>query len=469
MTAPRPLNLPDAFSARVSHTLGPDFPAFLAALDAPALVSIRLNAGKGVAVTGLERVPWSAAGYYLPARPLFAADPRWHAGGYYVQEASSMFLEKAFAQAVAGVDEPVVLDLAAAPGGKSTHLAALLPEGGLLVANEVIRARAHILAENLTKWGAGNAVVTQNDPTDFGRLPGLFDVMLVDAPCSGEGLFRKEPDAVREWSEANVQLCAERQQRILADAWAALKPGGVLIYSTCTYEEAENEANLRWLLAREDVENVPIPVDPAWGVEEIAVGPLTGYRFWPHRVRGEGLFMAAVRKTSGSASPRRGRAKGLPLAMRKELGPVADWLREPAAFHWLKWNEKLVAISAGNREAAELVFGHLKVVYPGTEAGELVRTQANPSPGLALSTYLAPGAFPAQDLDLETALRYLRREDVVPGELPNGWGLVSFAGLPMGWVKRIGNRANNYWPKEWRLRMDLADALRDGNGALPFG
>jgi NOL1/NOP2/fmu family ribosome biogenesis protein len=179
--------------------------------------------------------------------------------------------------------------------------------------------------------------------------------------------------------------------------------------------------------------------------------------------------MAAVRKTSGSASPRRGRAKGLPLAMRKELGPVADWLREPAAFHWLKWNEKLVAISAGNREAAELVFGHLKVVYPGTEAGELVRTQANPLPGLALSVHLAPGAFAVQDLDRETALRYLRREDVVPEALPNGWGLVSFAALPLGWVKRIGNRANNYWPKEWRLRMDLADALQTASPAIPFG
>ena len=468
MTATRPLQLPDAFTRRVGQTLGPDLPAFLAALGTPAPVSIRLNAAKGVTVAGLERVPWSEAGYYLPARPLFAADPRWHAGGYYVQEASSMFLESAFAQAVAGVDEPVVLDLAAAPGGKSTHLAALLPAGGLLVANEVIRARAHILAENLAKWGTGNAVVTQNDPADFGRLPGLFDVMLVDAPCSGEGLFRKEPDAVREWSEANVQLCSERQQRILADAWATLKPGGVLIYSTCTYEAAENEENLRWLLAQEDVENVPIPTDPAWGVEEIAEGPLTGYRFWPHRVAGEGLFMAAVRKTSGNASSRRGRKGGLPLATRKELGPVAGWLRDPNAVDWLKWNDKLVAIPAGGREAAEQIFGHLKVVYAGTEAAEMVRTQANPLPGLALSTHLAPGAFPAQELDPETALRYLRREDVVPEDLPNGWGLVSFAGLPLGWVKRIGNRANNYWPKEWRLRMDLADALRAEAPVIPF-
>ncbi len=465
---PLPLHLPAAFTARVSQTLGPDFPAFLAALGEPAPVSIRLNASKAVAVAGLERVPWSGAGYYLPARPLFAADPRWHAGGYYVQEASSMFLERAFTEALMGIHEPLVLDLAAAPGGKSTHLAALLPEDGLLVANEVIRPRAYILAENLTKWGTGNAVVTHNDPADFGRLPGLFDVMLVDAPCSGEGLFRKEPEAVREWSEANVQLCAERQQRILADAWAALKPGGVLIYSTCTYEEAENEANLRWLLHREDVENVPIPVDPAWGVEEIAAGPLTGYRFWPHRTKGEGLFMAAVRKISGSSSPRKGRKGGLPLATRKELEPAAGWLRGSAAFDWLKWNEKLVAIPVGNREAAELIFGNLKVVYAGTEVAELVRTQANPLPGLALSVYLARDAFAVQDLDLETALRYLRREDVVPEALPNGWGVVSFAGLPLGWVKRIGHRANNYWPKEWRLRMDLADALQVEVAPIPF-
>ncbi|HEX8529413.1 MAG TPA: rRNA methyltransferase, partial [Cytophagales bacterium] len=232
---------------------------------------------------------------------------------------------------------------------------------------------------------------------------------------------------------------------------------------------AENEANQRWLLAREDVETVRIPVDAAWGVEEIAVGTLTGYRFWPHRVKGEGLFMAAVRKTSGNGSARRGRPKGLPLATRKELGPAAGWLREPVALDWLKWNEKLVAIPAGNREAADGVFGSLKVVYAGTEVAELVRTQANPLPGLALSVHLTPGAFAMQDLDLETALRYLRREDVLPEALPNGWGLVSFAGLPLGWVKRIGNRANNYWPKEWRLRMDLADALRADTPRIPFG
>ncbi len=439
--------------------MGKDFSSFLAALATPAPVSIRLNAAKNVSVPALKPVPWSEAGYYLPARPLFAVDPLWHAGGYYVQEASSMFLERAFLAAVEGIEIPVVLDLAAAPGGKSTHLAALLPEGGLLVANEVIRSRAYILAENLTKWGTGNAVVTNNDPAEVGKLTALFDVMLVDAPCSGEGLFRKDPDAVREWSEANVQLCSERQQRILADAWAALRPGGVLIYSTCTYEEAENEQNLRWLLAREGVENVSIPIDPGWGVETITVGPLEGYRFWPHRVKGEGLFMAAVRKTAGKGHGPRKRIKGLSFATRKELGSVNGWLRNPDAFEFLKTSEKLLAIPAGQPHAAEQILGHLKVVYAGTEVAELMRHQANPLPGLALSTHLAPGVFPLQDLDPETALRYLRREDVVPIDLPNGWGLVSFRGVPLGWAKRIGNRANNYWPKEWRLRMDLAEAL----------
>ncbi len=461
MSAPLPFTLPPAFIHRVQETLGEQFPAFLEALRQPAPVSIRLNPLKLTSSPNLEPVDWTDTGFYLPVRPLFAADPWWHGGGYYVQEANSMFLEQAFREAIHGVEDPVVLDLSAAPGGKSTHLASLLPAGGLLVANEVIRARANVLAENVTKWGTGNVVVTNNDPVHFGSLAGFFDVMLVDAPCSGEGLFRKDPEAVREWSEASVQLCSQRQQRIIADAWDALKPGGVLIYSTCTYQKAENEDNLKWLLENESVENVPVPLNPDWGVEKVTAGKLEGYRFWPHRTRGEGLFMAAVRKTNGKLhQPRRSRNKAITPATRKEMDMVQGWLSGEADYTWIRHNERLLALPDGSMNALEQIAGNLKIVSAGTEVAEIIRKGVNPLPGLALSVHLNRETFPVQNVEPETALRYLRREDVLPEGSPNGWGLVSYRNLPLGWVKRINNRANNYWPKEWRLRMDLAEALK---------
>jgi NOL1/NOP2/fmu family ribosome biogenesis protein len=337
------------------------------------------------------------------------------------------------------------------------------------VANEVIRARANVLAENVTKWGTGNVVVTNNDPVHFGSMAGLFDVMLVDAPCSGEGLFRKDPEAVKEWSEANVQLCSQRQQRILADAWGALKPGGVLIYSTCTYEKAENEDNLKWLLENESVENVPVPLNPGWGVEKVTAGGLDGYRFWPHRTKGEGLFMAAVRKTNGKLhQPRRSRNKTITFATRSETDMVHGWLSEDAEYNWIKHNERLLALPSGSMDALEQIAANLQIVGAGTEVAEIIRNSVNPLPGLALSVHLNRKLFPMQEVEPETALRYLRREDVLPEGLPSGWGLVSYRNLPLGWVKRINNRANNYWPKEWRLRMDLSEALRASEQEVPL-
>ncbi|GAB3814418.1 hypothetical protein GCM10028895_07510 [Pontibacter rugosus] len=227
----------------------------------------------------------------LPTRTsFFTLDPLLHAGAYYVQEASSMFLEQALKQSI-DLDESLhVLDLCGAPGGKSTHLASLISKDSLLVANEVIRSRASILAENVTKWGSGNVLVTSNDPREFSRLPDFFDVMVIDAPCSGEGMFRKDHAAVGEWSEENVNLCAQRQQRILMDVWDALKPGGLLIYSTCTWNEKENEENIAWLAAQEGVESIKLEVQPEWGIIPTQLNGLEGYRFYPHRVQGEGFL-----------------------------------------------------------------------------------------------------------------------------------------------------------------------------------
>src|ERR1044071_327939 len=267
-----------------------DFVELKNALETEPNVSIRLNPSKNTSLHG-EPVPWCSAGRFLPERPIFTLDPNFHAGAYYVQEASSMFLEQAVRSSVDLSKSLRVLDLCAAPGGKSTHLLQLINNESLLVSNEVIRTRATILSENTQKWGKANVIITNNDPKDFTTLSGYFDLVVVDAPCSGEGLFRKDEEAAEEWSEENVNLCALRQRRILGDVWPSLKENGVLIYCTCTYNEAENEDNLQWLSQQKDVEFIDLPLFP--GVEKT-----TGYRFMPHKVKGEGFFIAAIRKRS---------------------------------------------------------------------------------------------------------------------------------------------------------------------------
>ena len=282
------MELPPSFVEDM-RALMPDANDFLAALQTEQPVSIRLNSLKLDTSTHPEsyifpasypaalrgqgevrlpqdsvRVPWCESGYYLPNRPAFTFDPLFHAGGYYVQEAASMFLEQAMRRSVGAPCR--MLDLCAAPGGKSSLASTLLPKGSLLVANEVIRQRSQILAENLTKWGCPNTIVTNSDPADFGQLDNFFDVLLTDVPCSGEGMFRKDPVAVSEWSPQNVELCYQRQRRILSDVWPSLKPGGIAIYSTCTYNVHEDEENIAWICQELGAEVLEVPVSADWGI-----------------------------------------------------------------------------------------------------------------------------------------------------------------------------------------------------------
>ena len=449
----------------MQQQLGPAFAPFEAALQAPAPVSIRLNSRKLSSLPALPSVPWSTTGFYLPERPLFTLDPLLHGGAYYVQEASSMFLEQALRQTV-DLEQPLrVLDLCGAPGGKSTHIASLISEDSLLVSNEVIRSRATILAENVTKWGSGNVLVTSNDPRDFGKLPEFFDVIVVDAPCSGEGMFRKDPQAVQEWSVDNVKLCAQRQQRILMDVWEALKPGGVLIYSTCTWNEEENEGNMAWLAEQENAQSLPLEIDPVWGVVPSEQNGVSGYRFYPHKVQGEGFFLAVIRK-AGEAEEEYGSGKKkkykLTPASKKEQALVTDWLTEPERFEWVQYGEVLSAIPATVFEAADQVYQKLYVVYAGIEVAEVKGKKLKPLHALALSRYLNKAAFRTEDLELEAALRYLRKEDISLDSNGNDWLLLKYQDLPLGWAKQVGNRLNNYYPKEWRIRMELPQTLTSG-------
>ncbi|TPE45873.1 methyltransferase RsmF C-terminal domain-like protein [Pontibacter mangrovi] len=462
------MQLPVSFTNRMQRLLGQEeYPKFLEALQHTPPVSVRINQAKAAAAANLTPVPWAAAGHYLPERPLFTLDPAIHAGAYYVQEASSMFVEQALRQAVNLNQSLQVLDLCGAPGGKSTHLASLISPDSLLVSNEVIRSRASILAENVAKWGSGNVLVTSNDPRDFGRLPDFFDVMVVDAPCSGEGMFRKDPQAVEEWSEENVNLCAQRQQRILMDVWEALKPGGVLIYSTCTWNEQENEENIAWLAEQEGAESIKLQLQPEWGVVPTQLKGVEGYRFYPHRVQGEGFFMAVVRKAGEEQVISHGKSKKkkykLTVAGKKEQALVQDWLQQPEQYTFVQHGEVISALPENLFEATDEVYQNLYVLYAGTELAEVKGKKLKPLQGLALSQHLNNDAFRITELDLEQALRYLRKEDISLGTNGSDWLLLQYKDLPLGWAKQIGSRMNNYYPKEWRIRMELPPELPSGS------
>ena len=453
------LLLPPAFEQEMQAQLGPDFPAFRQALSTPAPVSIRLNPRKsGVDTAGLEAVPWCSTGYYLPERPSFTVDPLFQAGAYYVQEASSMLLYEAVRQTV-NLNRPLrVLDLCGAPGGKSTLLASMLSADSLLICNEVIRSRVAVLRQILDKWGYPNVVVSNHDPEDLQKLAGFFDVVLVDAPCSGEGLFRKDPDAIGEWSEANVQLCSARQKRILAAATPLLDTGGILIYSTCTYNDQENEDNLRYL-AEQGFRSRPLELPAEWQVVAKTVNGAVGYQCYPHRVKGEGFFIGVFEKTGFTASVKLDARtfRSIRALRPRQTAAVGKWLETPGDFtYWEKPNGNVMALP----KSLEKTFLFLDVALHskgfGFDLGEFKGDDFVPSHTLALSTAIRKD-LPGVELSYEQALHYFKKENLILDEPARGWLLARFNGLNLGWMKGVGQRVNNYLPKDWRIRMDIRE------------
>lgn len=447
------VNIPAQFLETINQQLGED-PAkdFVNSLITDSPTSIRQNPLKPTTKpANSSSIPWCSSGYYLPTRPSFTLDPAFHAGAFYVQEASSMFLEQAIQHAV-DLRQPVrALDLCAAPGGKSTHLLSLLSQESLLVSNEVIRTRAHILAENILKWGCSNAIVTSNDPESFSELSGYFDLIVLDAPCSGEGLFRKEPEAMNQWSPANVELCSQRQRRILSDIFPALKQNGVLIYSTCTYNRKENEETLKWLLAKNQIEFIRIPVNPAWGIEEVNEDGIIGYRFYPHRVKGEGFFLSAMRKVgSEDETTFRSKEKQKPL---KEVEKLRDWLQQADSFHYFSRPEGIRIIPLQYALDLDRLAQHLYIVQAGTLLGSFKHEKFIPDHALGLSNHLNKIQVAQISVDLEEALQFLRKETQALPQAPMGYALLVYNELGLGWINGLGNRVNNLYPTNWRIRM----------------
>ncbi len=388
------IQLPAEFISLTKQVMGEQrFDRFLEAFNEEPPASIRLNPKYHVSVPSAEQVPWCVEGFYLDnqqadesttakRRPQFTFDPYFHAGCYYVQEAASMFVSYILRHYV---KEPVtMLDLCAAPGGKSTAARSILPEGSILYSNEPIATRAQILLENITKWGWSDCIVTNNYPRDYRKSKMKFDVILCDVPCSGEGMFRKDAQAISEWSFQNVEKCWRLQREIITDAWECLNPGGILIYSTCTFNTKENEENVRWFIETTEAEILSVPIKPEWHITGSLLEGFDApvYRFIPGITRSEGLFMCAFRKNDGKSSPS-GQPKGL------------------------------------------------KILTPDLPQGE----------------------FPNVNLTYQEALNYLRGEALVlPAETPRGVVTVCYHNIPLGPAKNIGNRANNLYPKPWRIK-----------------
>ncbi len=441
--------LPTELEATLAGLLREEVPALVRALQEPAPISLRLNAGKPSAVDG-ERIPWCASGRYLSERPAFTFDPLLHAGAYYVQEASSMLLEQAMLATGLLDRELLVLDLCAAPGGKSTHLRSLLTPGSLLVANEVEAARRSALAENLWKWGGGNVVITGNDPASLNALPEHFDLILIDAPCSGEGMYRKDPFARQQWSPALVARCSNTQRRIVDHAWEALAPGGVLIYSTCTWEPSENEEQLHALLQRGG-EPIAIRIDPAWGVACTERDTMKGYRCYPHRTRGEGFFIGMMRKP-GVLRPR---TPAKDVARSETLA----WLRDVNNHALIEQHGILHALDAHWELECSVLSTALRVIAPGTPFAERKGPEWKPHAACATSAWLDRTVFPELDLDEATAIRYLQGQALQASDV-NGTALVTYQGHAIGWVQGAGARWNNRWPQPWRIRAQQPGAPR---------
>ena len=454
------MSLPEKFVERVCREMGADEgEALCRALNGETPTSIRLNPRKPFAQLEGRSVPWNKYGRYLDVRPSFTLDCGFNAGTYYVQEAGSQFV----GHILEGMDleGARLLDMCAAPGGKTTLYSTLVGESGLVVANEIVRNRAAVLADNVRKWGVGNVVVTNNEPRHIAAFEEWFDVVAVDAPCSGEGMFRKDEQARSEWSEGNVRMCAARQAEILDEAWQSLAGGGLLIYSTCTFNADENEGTIRAFAERvgdeiEAAELVECPEE--WGVVCGREGVWQTFRFYPHRTESEGFFAAVARKVPTGArrvtpKPRRKIMNDLGGKAREEL---SRWVENPKAMRFAEVAETCYGYYSEVYEDVKHLAESLSVIYSGVAMGRIFGSTLKPDAALAFFVGLKKDAVARATLERDEALQYLRKQEVPAERFREGMNLVECEGCALGFAKRIGNRCNNLFPNSLRiLKNDL--------------
>lgn len=452
--------LPERFVSLMDRIGLPGLPDALA--EGSPEVSVRFNRGKlPCQFEGAARVPWCDRGIYLPSRPSFTLDPAFHQGRYYVQEAASMFHSAVVEHLVTLLPpRPLrVLDACAAPGGKTTAVADVLPEGSLVVANEYVPSRAAVLRENIIKWGAPGMIVTRGDTESLSRLRDTFDIIVADVPCSGEGMMRKDPEAVAQWSEGLVAECAARQREIAANLWKALSPGGFLIYSTCTFNRSENEENVAYIIDSLGGESVGIPVEPSWAISPGIDTPHHCYRFIPGVTRGEGLFVSVIRKPGSPSLSTVSSRKEKKLGRRSKGGDavppqVVEWLACPERFAITSVSGRITAFPAEHAGLLKAVGEAVDVIHEGVTLATVKGRDIIPAHALAMSTALRRGTFPGVEVDRDTALRYLHGEaPTLPSGSPRGYLLLTFGSSPLGWVKNLGSRCNSLYPQPWRIRI----------------
>jgi 16S rRNA C967 or C1407 C5-methylase (RsmB/RsmF family)/NOL1/NOP2/fmu family ribosome biogenesis protein len=447
------MELAPEFISQIKSLLPDEADALLGALSHDdATVSLRVNPARGALVpAALERVPWCDLGAYLDGRHQFTFDVDFQSGRYYVQDASSMFIHHVISSLV---KTPVrYLDLCAAPGGKTTAALSSLPAGSLVVANEIVPQRARVLRGNIVKWGYSQCIVTSNSPADYSRLTHFFDVIAADVPCSGEGMFRKDDEAVAQWSPALVSQCAERQRMIVDEAWQALRPGGLFIYSTCTYNRSENEDIVEYLVNKYGAESVQVPVDASWKIHPAVNSICHCYRFMPHMTRGEGLFMSVLRKPDDelvrnvmkAKKQRSGKAKGYVLPRG-----VESWLNNAADFNITENEGNIVAVPTAIAVESAFLESSLNVIKSGVMLGTVKGKNCLPSHTLALSLDLNRDAFAQCEVDYAQAITFLRGEAMTV-DAQRGYVLLTHRGIPLGFVNNLGNRANNILPKSMRI------------------
>ena len=432
---------------------------FVAAHQSSPTVSVRLNKLKlassdmlfSPAIKG-RSVPWCEDAFYLNERPSFTLDPLIHAGAYYVQEASSMFIHHVLTSVLGNSRNLKALDLCAAPGGKTTLLASL-PQFQMILANEIVQSRISALIENIVKWGAHHVFVSNNDPRDLERLGDMFDLALVDAPCSGSGLFRKDENAQNEWSESSVLHCSSRQKRIMESASKVIKEGGYLVYSTCSFSKEENVDIVDFLIGSGMYESVRVDLLADWGIVESASDQHEGYgyRFYPDRLQGEGFFCAVLKKTTSDvANGFRVGSSGLNFV--KDPSLLKPWLNNSEGIAFYQKENEVFVCQENSIQDLIVMKEVLRLRRSGMRIGELIRNELIPDHELAMSTSLST-QLAKIELDCPTALKFLRREQI-GGEMPSpGWNLVQYRGVVLGWVKVVQGKLKNHYPMPWRILM----------------
>lgn len=460
--------LPDTFLKSLESCEGFDLNGFIEAHNQEPVVSVRMNQlkvehylnGKPELASASEgifnssnikgKVNWSSAGMYLKKRPSFTLDPLFHAGLYYVQEASSMFIEHVISNVLSNRENLAALDLCASPGGKTTLLSSL-PNFRVVLANEIIQSRLGPLFENIVKWGAPHVFISNNDPVDFVNLGEFFDMVLVDAPCSGSGLFRKDMQAKEIWNKELVEFCSVRQKRILGDAVKALADGGYLLYSTCSYSSEENEMNLDYLIGQHGLKSVLIEIPKDWGIVQTKspIHGAYGYRFYPNKIEGEGFFCALLKKDYSTGVT-------MPVG-KKTIQPsincnVEKWIEQPDELFFFQQHEELFAVRTSNEQDLRLFQDALRLKKSGIRIGSLVRGELNPDHELAMGLLMSKNTR-IHDMGLEQAMKFLKKENIDIPFKERGWVLMSYQGIPLGWMKTMEGRSNNYYPKNWRITM----------------